>query len=331
MAVLIFNGLVPIPDNSSSVSGVSVCFRSIFSFFSYVYRGYVSPAKWFTRVVWSLNDNIVGNEQNGLFTAKQGISSVWHISLFALLFLSFVSHYPSVTLSLPFVESNSYQSMRTVFSVCVKTLHYSSSSPVSLPLPTPPQLNVTALDWSQLSKKECVKYGGSLVGKSCKYVPDLALMSFILFFGTYSMTVSLKKFKFSRYFPTKVKHFSRYKNYQTNPAVTRLFSICMGLFLIFCKEIFMFLICFISLPLAQLRKLISDFSIFMSIMTFVGLDMLIGLKTPKLIVPTEFKVQDVIKLHFVQITMLSKLNILNYCRVLNWLNLRNLHSYIHKS
>uniref|UniRef100_A0A8D3DSK4 Anion exchange protein n=1 Tax=Scophthalmus maximus TaxID=52904 RepID=A0A8D3DSK4_SCOMX len=102
-------------------------------------------------------------------------------------------------------------------------------------------LNVTALDWSQLGKKECLKYGGSLVGKSCKYVPDLALMSFILFFGTYSMTVSLKKFKFSRYFPTK------------------------------------------------LRKLISDFSIFMSIMTFVGLDMLMGLKTPKLIVPTEFK------------------------------------------
>uniref|UniRef100_A0A3P8XHT7 Anion exchange protein n=1 Tax=Esox lucius TaxID=8010 RepID=A0A3P8XHT7_ESOLU len=102
-------------------------------------------------------------------------------------------------------------------------------------------LNITGLDWSQLSKKECVKYGGSLVGNTCKYVPDLALMSFILFFGTYSMTVSLKKFKFSRYFPTKM------------------------------------------------RKLISDFSIFMSIMTFVGLDRLIGLKTPKLIVPTEFK------------------------------------------
>uniref|UniRef100_A0A8C6WMG4 Anion exchange protein n=1 Tax=Neogobius melanostomus TaxID=47308 RepID=A0A8C6WMG4_9GOBI len=97
------------------------------------------------------------------------------------------------------------------------------------------------VDWSQLSKKDCLRYGGSLVGKSCKYVPDLALMSFILFFGTYSMTVTLKKFKFSRYFPTK------------------------------------------------LRKLISDFSIFMSIMTFVGLDMLMGLKTPKLIVPTEFK------------------------------------------
>ncbi|KAM6902570.1 electrogenic sodium bicarbonate cotransporter 4 isoform 2-T2 [Xenentodon cancila] len=97
------------------------------------------------------------------------------------------------------------------------------------------------LDWSQLSKKECVKYGGTLVGNSCKYVPDLALMSFILFFGTYSTTVSLKKFKSSRYFPTKM------------------------------------------------RKLISDFAIFMSIMSFVGLDMLMGLDTPKLIVPTEFK------------------------------------------
>ncbi|XP_048378969.1 electrogenic sodium bicarbonate cotransporter 4 isoform X8 [Stegostoma tigrinum] len=64
-------------------------------------------------------------------------------------------------------------------------------------------VNTTALDWSQLSKKECLTYGGSLVGKSCKYVPDLALMSFILFFGTYSLTVTLKKFKFSRYFPTK--------------------------------------------------------------------------------------------------------------------------------
>eukprot|EP00063_Salmo_salar_P042312 XP_014017147.1 PREDICTED: electrogenic sodium bicarbonate cotransporter 4-like isoform X2 [Salmo salar] len=119
-------------------------------------------------------------------------------------------------------------------------------APDPMPVPTDNTsslfgLNITGLDWSQLSKKECVKYGGSLVGNTCKYVPDLALMSFILFFGTYSMTVSLKKFKFSRYFPTK------------------------------------------------LRKLISDFSIFMAIMTFVGLDRLIGLKTPKLIVPTEFK------------------------------------------
>ncbi|XP_045049723.2 electrogenic sodium bicarbonate cotransporter 4 isoform X2 [Desmodus rotundus] len=63
----------------------------------------------------------------------------------------------------------------------------------------------TALDWSLLSKKECLNYGGRLLGNSCQFIPDLALMSFILFFGTYSMTLTLKKFKFSRYFPTKVR------------------------------------------------------------------------------------------------------------------------------
>ncbi|XP_072310335.1 electrogenic sodium bicarbonate cotransporter 4 [Eucyclogobius newberryi] len=101
--------------------------------------------------------------------------------------------------------------------------------------------NLTDMGYSQLSKKECVKFGGSLVGKACKYVPDLALMSFILFFGTYSMTVSLKKFKSSRYFPTK------------------------------------------------LRSLTSDFAIIISILTFCGLDCLLELDTPKLLIPTQIK------------------------------------------
>lgn len=56
--------------------------------------------------------------------------------------------------------------------------------------------------------------------------------------------------------------------------------------LVFCFHLF-----FIPVNV-QLRKLISDFAIFTSIMTFVGLDMLMGLKTPKLIVPTEFKVRS---------------------------------------
>uniref|UniRef100_A0A8C4J9F1 Anion exchange protein n=1 Tax=Dromaius novaehollandiae TaxID=8790 RepID=A0A8C4J9F1_DRONO len=81
------------------------------------------------------------------------------------------------------------------------------ASPEPRRLKTPAEPVLGALDWTQLSKKECLKYGGSLVGKSCKFVPDLALMSFILFFGTYSMTLTLKKFKFSRYFPTKVRAF----------------------------------------------------------------------------------------------------------------------------
>ncbi|KAM8761081.1 solute carrier family 4 member 4a isoform 2-T2 [Acanthopagrus schlegelii] len=95
--------------------------------------------------------------------------------------------------------------------------------------------------WSSLTKTECLKYKGELVGKACEFVPDITLMSFILFFGTYTCSMCLKKFKTSPFFPTTV------------------------------------------------RKLISDFAIILAILIFCGVDMLIGVDTPKLIVPTEFK------------------------------------------
>uniref|UniRef100_A0A673NH15 Anion exchange protein n=1 Tax=Sinocyclocheilus rhinocerous TaxID=307959 RepID=A0A673NH15_9TELE len=95
--------------------------------------------------------------------------------------------------------------------------------------------------WSSLSKKECLKYGGELVGTACNFVPDITLMSFILFFGTYTCSMCLKKFKTSPYFPTTV------------------------------------------------RKLISDFAIVLAILIFCGVDALVGVDTPKLIVPSEFK------------------------------------------
>uniref|UniRef100_A0A7N6ABV9 Anion exchange protein n=1 Tax=Anabas testudineus TaxID=64144 RepID=A0A7N6ABV9_ANATE len=95
--------------------------------------------------------------------------------------------------------------------------------------------------WSSLSKGECLKYKGELVGKACEFVPDITLMSFILFFGTYTCSMCLKKFKTSPFFPTTV------------------------------------------------RKLISDFAIILAILIFCGVDMLVGVDTPKLIVPSEFK------------------------------------------
>ncbi|XP_075058524.1 electrogenic sodium bicarbonate cotransporter 1 isoform X4 [Mixophyes fleayi] len=99
----------------------------------------------------------------------------------------------------------------------------------------------SSIDWSSLTKKECLKYGGNLIGNNCKYIPDITLMSFILFFGTYTCSMALKKFKTSRYFPTTA------------------------------------------------RKLISDFAIILSILIFCGIDALVGVDTPKLIVPSEFK------------------------------------------
>ncbi|NXW67571.1 S4A4 protein, partial [Hirundo rustica] len=99
----------------------------------------------------------------------------------------------------------------------------------------------TTIDWAALTAKDCLKYGGQLVGNNCDYVPDITLMSFILFFGTYTCSMALKKFKTSRYFPTTA------------------------------------------------RKLISDFAIILSILIFCGIDALVGVDTPKLIVPSEFK------------------------------------------
>lgn len=58
--------------------------------------------------------------------------------------------------------------------------------------------------WSSLTRTECIKYKGELVGKACDFVPDIALMSFILFFGTYTCSMALKKFKTSPFFPTTV-------------------------------------------------------------------------------------------------------------------------------
>ncbi|XP_048468712.1 solute carrier family 4 member 4a [Rhincodon typus] len=98
-----------------------------------------------------------------------------------------------------------------------------------------------SLDWSLLSKTDCLKYGGTVVGTSCGFVPDVTLMSFILFLGTYSCSMTLKNFKTSPYFPTTI------------------------------------------------RKLISDFAIIIAILLFCGLDALVGVDTPKLIVPSEFK------------------------------------------
>ncbi|XP_061881078.1 solute carrier family 4 member 4a [Entelurus aequoreus] len=95
--------------------------------------------------------------------------------------------------------------------------------------------------WSSLTRSECLKYSGELVGKSCDTVPDIALMSFILFFGTYTCSMALKKFKTSPFFPTTV------------------------------------------------RKMVSDFAIILAILIFCGVDAMVGVDTPKLIVPTEFK------------------------------------------
>uniref|UniRef100_A0A452GPJ5 Anion exchange protein n=1 Tax=Gopherus agassizii TaxID=38772 RepID=A0A452GPJ5_9SAUR len=113
--------------------------------------------------------------------------------------------------------------------------------PTHFSLPLPPRPQPPAANWSLLTRTECLRVGGHLVGNSCNYVPDITFMAFILFLGTFLCSMTLKSFKTSRYFPT------------------------------------------------ALRKLVSDFSIILAILIFCGIDAILGLETPKLIVPSEFK------------------------------------------
>jgi solute carrier family 4 (sodium bicarbonate transporter), member 10 len=56
-------------------------------------------------------------------------------------------------------------------------------------------------------KAECLSRNGTLDGPGCfasEYVPDVFLMSVILFLGTFLLSVILKDFKNSLFFPSGV-------------------------------------------------------------------------------------------------------------------------------
>ncbi|XP_026487483.2 electroneutral sodium bicarbonate exchanger 1 isoform X1 [Vanessa tameamea] len=99
-------------------------------------------------------------------------------------------------------------------------------------------------NWTSVDKESCQLYNGTLAGGGCDtkvYVPDVFLMSIILFLGTFTISIILKDFKNSLFFPSKV------------------------------------------------RQIISDFSVIIAILSMSFLDFKVGIKTPKLEVPSEFK------------------------------------------
>ncbi|XP_038113088.1 sodium-driven chloride bicarbonate exchanger isoform X12 [Culex quinquefasciatus] len=65
-------------------------------------------------------------------------------------------------------------------------------------------------DWAQYDRKSCVLLNGTLAGMDCdkpEYVSDVFLMSFVLFVGTYIISVILKDFKNALFFTTTVRQF----------------------------------------------------------------------------------------------------------------------------
>ncbi|XP_073939507.1 electroneutral sodium bicarbonate exchanger 1 isoform X1 [Castor canadensis] len=105
---------------------------------------------------------------------------------------------------------------------------------------------VTAeVHWANLTVSECQEMHGEFIGSACghhgPYTPDVLFWSCILFFTTFILSSTLKTFKTSRYFPTRV------------------------------------------------RSMVSDFAVFLTILTMVIIDFLIGVPSPKLQVPSVFK------------------------------------------
>lgn len=60
-----------------------------------------------------------------------------------------------------------------------------------------------------------------MVGDGCNvphYVPDVFLMSIILFMGTFLLSIELKDFKNALFFPSKVETYALIKGKGTRPA-----------------------------------------------------------------------------------------------------------------
>ncbi|KAM7101338.1 anion exchange protein 4 [Ciconia maguari] len=81
--------------------------------------------------------------------------------------------------------------------------HSSTGNDTPLSLPLAPWQPPTTL--AGLSRTQCLSQGGHLLGTSCQYVPDVTLVSFLLFGGTFLSCTTLKRFRSSRYFPVGVR------------------------------------------------------------------------------------------------------------------------------
>ncbi|KAK7893448.1 hypothetical protein WMY93_022600 [Mugilogobius chulae] len=142
----------------------------------------------------------------------------------------------------PINKNNNLQKLTMYSCACVEP---SQPSNDTLLLWDVKNITPSEVNWTHLEVEECEKLHGEFVGAACgahgPYIPDVLFWCVILFFSTVSMSAFLKEFKFSRYFPTKV------------------------------------------------RSIISDFAVFITILTMVLVDYSLGIPSPKLQVPNKFK------------------------------------------
>ena len=80
-----------------------------------------------------------------------------------------------------------------------------------------------------VTEEQCLEHGWSLTGDACNdsnitsAVPDVFLLSVILFLGTFTVAMTLKMFRTSRFFPTVVR--TVYTRHESFPRVFIVYSL----------------------------------------------------------------------------------------------------------
>ncbi|KAK6632261.1 hypothetical protein RUM44_007302 [Polyplax serrata] len=140
-----------------------------------------------------------------------------------------------------------YKAVENVIKIGVKYPIETGGAAANVCICEPPKLDSSMLgdlNWTLLNNEDCLKNNGTLMGMGCPGhgpVPDVFLMSILLFVGTFLISVELKDFKNALFFPSKVRQF------------------------------------------------ISDFAVIIAILSMSLVDWYVGIKTPKLQVPSDFK------------------------------------------
>ncbi|CAD5125304.1 DgyrCDS13545 [Dimorphilus gyrociliatus] len=123
------------------------------------------------------------------------------------------------------------------FNITTTSMPYTTASLENATMPTGPTLIPTLL----ATKQKCLDIGGNPVGDGCNYVPNVFFFSVLLFIVMFTVSITLKSFRNSPFFPSKV------------------------------------------------RQIVSDFNVVIGVIISVLIDWLVGLDTPKLKVPEQFK------------------------------------------
>ncbi|KAK3586801.1 hypothetical protein CHS0354_002540 [Potamilus streckersoni] len=65
--------------------------------------------------------------------------------------------------------------------------------------------SLTPFNGHKVIREDCEEYGGILEGEGCNYVPNVFILSVLLFLGTFTIACTLKSFRKSNFLPAKLR------------------------------------------------------------------------------------------------------------------------------